>query len=61
MRWAELVSHASVSRGMIVAYLLCLECISFHVYRTPMYTPDALQYMGNATLMEETDPIKLHQ
>jgi hypothetical protein len=43
-----------------VLYLLLLTGISFHVYRTPIYSMDALQYMGNAALMEETDVVKVH-
>ncbi|MFY9562027.1 MAG: hypothetical protein WAQ52_17475 [Terriglobales bacterium] len=71
MRFLQLVSrspagqtsaHSAVSNTAIaVLYLLLLGSISFHAYRTPIYSMDALQYMGNATLMEETDPVKVHQ
>jgi hypothetical protein len=41
-------------------YLIFLGGLTYHVFRTPQYTYDSLQYMGNAWLMEETDPVKLH-
>jgi hypothetical protein len=31
-----------------------------HLYRKPIYDMDSLQYMGNALLMEERDPVRLH-
>ena len=49
------------NRAIAVLYLFLLGCVSFHTYRAPIYSMDALQYMGNAVLMEETDPIKVHQ
>jgi len=55
-------AHPEVSNTAInILYLFLLAGISFHIYRTPMYSMDALQYMGNAVLMEETDPVKVHQ
>jgi len=47
--------------AIVLLYLILLAGSTFHVYRTPLYTYDSLQYMGNALLMEETDPVKLHQ
>jgi len=44
-----------------ICYLLLLGFISIHVYRTPVYSFDSLQYMGNAVLMEEHDPVLVHR
>jgi hypothetical protein len=41
-------------------YLLLLAGLTVHIYRTPMYDMDSVQYMGNAVLMEETDPVRVH-
>jgi len=35
--------------------------VAIHLYRTPIYSMDSIQYMGNALLMEERDPVRIHQ
>lgn len=42
-------------------YLLLLLGLSVHIYRTPLYDMDSVQYLGNAVLMEETDPVRVHE
>jgi hypothetical protein len=52
----------SIPNGAIaLVYVLLLACVSLHVYRTPIYSFDSLQYMGNAVLMEERDPVVIHR
>jgi hypothetical protein len=41
-------------------YLLLLGGSSIHLYRKPIYDMDAIQYMGNALLMEERDVVRVH-
>jgi hypothetical protein len=70
MKGSQLTTEPSCKKALIVhlwshhyvkaIYLVLLGCVSFHAYRTPIYSFDALQYMGNAVLMEETDPVKVH-
>lgn len=48
------------SRAIFFLYLLALGGVSLHLYRTPMYSMDSIQYMGNALLMEETDIARVH-
>lgn len=48
------------SRLFLVVYLLFLAGVSFRIYRTPVYSLDSLQYMGNALLMEQTDIVSIH-
>ncbi len=45
----------------LVAYAVLLSLVSIHLYKNPIYDMDAFQYMGNALLMEETDPVIVHQ
>jgi branched-subunit amino acid transport protein len=45
----------------VVFYVVSLALLSFHIYRTPIYAMDSLQYMGNALLMEDTNPVHIHQ
>lgn len=45
----------------IIVYVLLLAAASFRLYQRPIYSMDLLAYMGNALLMEETDPVRLHQ
>ena len=49
-------------RGEIIflLYLMALALSSFHLYRTPVYAMDAVQYMGNALLMEDRDIVSVH-
>jgi hypothetical protein len=49
------------SRVSLAVYVLLLSLVSMHLYRTPTYSMDSLQYMGNALLMEERDPVRIHQ
>ena len=62
LRERKINTHSAFPRSLIaLIYLLLLGCVSFHVYRTPIYSFDSLQYMGNAVLMDEQDPVKLHK
>ena len=42
------------------SYLIVLGLASFHLYRAPVYAMDAVQYMGNALLMEDRDIVSVH-
>ena len=42
-------------------YVLALGFASIRLYRTPIYAMDAVQYMGNALLMEDTDIVNVHR
>jgi len=44
-----------------LVYVLILSGAAIHLYRTPIYSMDSIQYMGNALLMEERDPVRIHQ
>ena len=48
------------SSTILALYLAALALLSFHLYRTPIYDMDSLQYMGNALLMQERDPVQIH-
>jgi hypothetical protein len=48
------------SRLVFACYLGLLCLVSLHLYRKPIYDMDSIQYMGNALLLEETDPVRLH-
>src|SRR5947209_14735438 len=43
-----------------ITYLGFLAALSWHLYKTPLYRMDALQYMGNALLMENTNIVHVH-
>lgn len=47
-------------RLLICMYLLALGLSSLHLYRKPVYAMDAVQYMGNALLMEDRDIVSVH-
>ena len=47
--------------AVLVIYLTGLGAVSYHLYGTPIYRMDAIQYMGNALLMDSTDIVKIHQ
>jgi hypothetical protein len=49
------------SRAIFFLYLLAMGGASLHLYRTPMYSMDSIQYMGNALLMEKTDFVSVHR
>jgi len=46
--------------AIFLLYLLGLALSSIHLYHNPIYAMDAVQYMGNALLMEDTDIVKVH-
>jgi len=46
--------------AIFLLYLLGLGLSSVHLYRNPIYSMDAVQYMGNALLMEDTDIVRVH-
>jgi hypothetical protein len=53
---------AGMASGVLLwLYLVALAAASFHIYRTPIYAMDSIQYMGNALLMEDTDPVRIHR
>ncbi len=41
-------------------YAVALGCFAIHLYRTPIYAMDSVQYMGNALLMEDTNIVHVH-
>ena len=49
------------SIAALVLYLVALALVSLHLYRTPSYDMDSIQYMGNALLMHNTDVVQIHQ
>lgn len=50
----------NAGRVILIVYGVVLAVISARVYHHPNYVMDAAQYMGNALLMEERDPVKIH-
>ncbi len=48
-------------KAIVGVYLLLLGGCAIHLYRKPIYHLDAIQYMGNALLMEETDIVRIHE
>jgi hypothetical protein len=58
----EVPSGRQPASGVLFGlFLAVLGLISFHLFRAPIYDMDSIQYMGNALLMEETDPVRLQQ
>jgi len=53
--------NSGARAAVLFLYVLILGGISIHLYRKPIYDVDAIQYMGNALLMEETDIVRVHQ
>jgi len=55
--------HPRWSSSMVWAinYLAVLTLASTHLYFTPIYSMDSIQYMANALLMEERDPVRIHE
>jgi hypothetical protein len=47
--------------GIFLLYLFMLGGVTTRLYRMPIYSMDSIQYMGNALLMEERDPARIHQ
>ena len=35
--------------------------VSIHLYHTPIYSMDSIQYIGNALLMEDGDVVRIHE
>ena len=54
-------SPAGRDQVLIVLYVLALGLSSIHLYRKPVYAMDAVQYMGNALLMEDRDIASVHR
>ena len=44
-----------------LVYVTLLSMASHHLYKTPLYRMDSIQYMGNALLMENTDITRIHE
>jgi hypothetical protein len=57
----SLRSAGTASGALFWLYIVALAAASFHIYRTPIYAMDSIQYMGNALLMEDTDPVRIHE
>ena len=55
------MSKAFREKAIVCAYGLLLSLVSLHLSRSPNYDMDSVQYMGNALLMEETDPVRIHE
>src|ERR1700734_297754 len=47
--------------GIFFLYVLLLAGVARPLYSKPIYSMDSIQYMGNALLMEEHDPVRIHQ
>jgi len=47
--------------GIFLLYLVLLSGVAIRIYRMPTYSMDSIQYMGNALLMEERDPVRIHE
>jgi hypothetical protein len=59
--WRGREGRRAANGAILFLYVLMLGGISVHVYRTPVYSMDSIQYMGNALLMEERDPVQIHR
>ncbi len=55
--WEQQGQKMRANRTVILLYVLMLAGAAIHLYRTPIYSMDSIQYMGNALLMEERDPV----
>src|SRR5260370_40097245 len=49
------------NRAVFLLYVVMLAGAAIHLYRKPIYSMDSIQYMGNALLLEERDPVRIHQ
>lgn len=54
-------SRGSASMAWAISYFVVMTVASIHLYFTPIYSMDSIQYMGNALLMEERDPVRIHE
>ena len=52
--------RALSSPAVLVFYAVALGGFAVHLYRTPIYAMDSVQYMGNALLMEDRDIVRVH-
>jgi hypothetical protein len=53
-------SGKAAAHVIFILYALALASFAFHLYRTPSYAMDSIQYMGNALLMEDTNIVRVH-
>ena len=51
----------TLKSAIFFLYVLLLGGVAVHLYHKPIYSMDSIQYMGNALLMEEHDPVRVHQ
>jgi hypothetical protein len=51
----------AIKAGVLALYLFLLAGVAIHLYHNPIYSMDSIQYMGNALLMEERDPVRIHR
>ena len=51
---------AAPRSAILILYALALGGFAAHLYRTPIYAMDSVQYMGNALLMEDTNVVRVH-
>lgn len=58
---SQRMTASPVKIAPLVAYAVLLTLVSIHLYKNPAYDMDSIQYMGNALLMEQTDPVIVHQ
>lgn len=61
LEWKQHGGKTRANAGIFALYVLMLGGVAIHLYRTPIYSMDSIQYMGNALLMEERDPVRIHQ
>ena len=52
---------SAASAAIFLLYLFLLGGVARHLYHKPIYDMDSIQYMGNALLMEERNPVVIHQ
>lgn len=52
---------SALTRAILPFYVAFLGGIAIHLYRKPVYSMDSIQYMGNALLMQERDPVLIHR
>ena len=59
---AEYTRNLMTKRLILPAlYIVAISALAVHLYHTPVYAMDVAQYVGNAILMEQTDPVQVHQ
>jgi hypothetical protein len=63
-RYSLFVVNGQNTKGhtaVFLLYILILFGFSFHLYRSPIYSMDSIQYMGNALLMEDRNLAEIHR